>query len=51
MSSSALAELAAARPPSGTAAPPERFSLLLLEDGEYSFRSHTAYYWPPDSKR
>ncbi|KAL4452133.1 hypothetical protein ABPG75_007795 [Micractinium tetrahymenae] len=56
MSSAALAELAAAeRVPSavGGAAttPQERFSLLLLEDGEYYFRSHTAYFWPPDNKR
>lgn len=56
MSSAALAELAAAeRVPSavGSAAATQqdRFSLLLLDDGEYYFRSHTAYYWPLDEKR
>lgn len=54
MSNAALAELAAAaRPPLGTSvtATPERFSLLLLDDGEYYFRSHTAYYWTHDGKR
>lgn len=35
---------------SGTAAA-DRFSLLLLEDGEYYFRSHTAYHWPEDGRR
>ncbi len=56
MSSAALAELAAAeRVPSAvsgaTTTQQERFSLLLLDDGEYYFRSHTVYYWPLDDKR
>lgn len=33
---------------SGPAA--DRFSLLLLEDGEYLFSSHTAYHWPAEEE-
>lgn len=28
-----------------------RFSLLLLEDGEYYFKGHTAYHWVEERKR
>ncbi|KAI3438042.1 hypothetical protein D9Q98_000485 [Chlorella vulgaris] len=30
---------------SGSAAASDRFNLLLLEDGEYFFKGHTAYWW------
>lgn len=33
------------------AAAADRFSLLLLEDGEYFFKAHTAYYWPEEQQR
>ncbi len=41
----------ASRGSSGSVAPPDRFNLLLLEDGEYYFKGHTAYYWPEENKR
>ena len=34
-----------------SAAGGDRFNLLLLEDGEYYFRGHTAYHWVEDGKR
>jgi hypothetical protein len=35
----------------GGPAATDRFSLLLLEDGEYFFKGHTAYYWPEEQRR
>ena len=29
----------------------DRFSLLLLDEGEYYFKGHTAYYWVEERKR
>jgi hypothetical protein len=29
----------------------DRFSLLLLEDGEYYFSAHTASHWVEDQRR
>lgn len=39
----------AANSPASSAA--DRFTLLLLEDGEHFFSSHTAYHWEPDGRR
>ncbi len=37
---------------SASAAPgADRFSLLLLEDGEYYFSAHTASHWVEDQRR
>ena len=33
------------------AAASDRFSLLLLEEGEYYFKGHTAYHWVDERKR
>ena len=33
------------------AAAADRFSLLLLEEGEYYFKGHTAYHWIHERKR
>ena len=29
----------------------DRFGLLLLDEGEYYFKGHTAYYWVEERKR